>query len=67
MYSKISTSEIKVIDQSLNVSEKLKEGEKIQNIEVLDKNRLLIVIENDKNIKGAIYDIKNNKFILRIE
>ena len=46
---------------------KLKNNEKIRNIEVIDKNNLLIVIENTNNIKAGIYDINNNKIIRYIE
>ena len=43
------------------------ENEHIKNIEVIDEDKLLILIEKDKTIKGAIYDINNNKIITYIE
>ncbi len=36
-------------------------------IQVIDKNRLLVLLESSDNIKGAIYDIKLDKFIKLIE
>ena len=67
MYLKISKSSNNLINTSYIFSTKLNNNEKILNIEVIDKNKLLVLIENADNIKGAIYDIKNNKIISFIE
>ena len=67
MYLKISTSSNNLINTSYIFSTKLNNNEKILNIEVIDKNKLLILIESADNIKGAIYDIENNKIIRFIE
>ena len=67
MYLKISTSSNNLIDPSYIFSAKLNKNEKIMNIEVINKNKLLILIESADNIKGAIYDVKNNKIIGFIE
>ena len=67
MYLKISTSSSNLINIPNIFSAKLNNNEKIINIEVIDKNKLLVLIESADNIKGAIYDIENNKIISFIE
>ena len=67
MYLKISTSSNNLINTPNIFSAKLNNNEKIMNIEVIDKNKLLILIESTDNIKGAIYDIENNIIISFIE
>ena len=67
MYLKISTSSQNIENSPVYYSLKLKEDEKIKNIEVLDKNRILVVIENSDNIKGVLYNINTNKVISFIE
>ena len=67
MYLKISTSSSNLIHTPNIFSAKLNNNEKIINIEVIDKNKLLVLIESADNIKGAIYDIENNKIIRFIE
>jgi hypothetical protein len=63
MYSKISNSSKNLNNSSLIFSANLTENEKIKNIEILDKNKLLILIDSNKVIKAAIYDINKNKII----
>ena len=63
MYLKISTNSKNSINTPFIFSLKLEINEKIQDFEVIDKNKLLVVIESDGDIKGAIYDIENNKII----
>jgi len=67
MYLKISKSSNNLINTPYIFSTKLNNNEKILNIEVIDKNKLLILIESADNIKGEIYDIENNKIIRLIE
>ena len=67
MYLKISKSSNNLINTSYIFSTKLNNNEKILNIEVIDKNKLLILIESTDNIKGAIYDIEDNIIISFIE
>lgn len=67
MYLKISTSSKNFTNIPQIFSAKLNNSEKIVNIEVIDKNKLLILIESADNIKGAIYDIKKNNIIGFIE
>ena len=67
MYSKISTSENNISNLSTNLSLDLESYEKIKNIEVLNKDKLLILIESDDKIRGIIYDINNNIIIGSID
>ena len=67
MYLKISKSSNNLINTPYIFSTKLNNNEKILNIEVVEENKLLILIESADNIKGAIYDIENNKIIRFIE
>ena len=61
MYLKISTNSKKQDGKLANFYVQLSANEKIKDIEVIDKNRLLLTIESGDNLKGAIYDINNNK------
>ena len=67
MYLKISTTGTNLLDSSIIFSSQLDSDEKIKNIEVLDKNKLLILIESNDKIKGAIYDVDNNQIIRFID
>ena len=67
MYLKISTTGENLLDSAIIFSSQLDDDEKIKNIEVLDKSKLLILIEKNDMIKGAIYDIENNQIIRFID
>ena len=67
MYLKISAPSKNLADSSIIFSSKLTDGEKIKNIEVLNKDKLLILIETDDKLKSAIYDVNKNKIIRIIE
>ena len=67
MYLKISTTGTNLLDSAIIFSSQLASDEKIKNIEVLDKNKLLILIESNDKIKGAIYDVDNNQIIRFID
>ena len=67
MYLKISITGTNLSDSAIIFSSQLDSDEKIKNIEVLDKNKLLILIERNDRIKGAIYDVNNNKIIRFID
>ena len=67
MYLKISTTGKNLLDLPVIFSSQLDNNEKIKNIEVLDKNKLLILIESNDMIKGAIYDVDNNQIIRFID
>lgn len=66
MYSKISISEKKISNIEVDFSINLKTDEKIKNIEVINSNKLLILIENKEDLIGLIYDINENKIITKI-
>ena len=67
MYLKISTTGKNLLDSPIIFSSQLSNDEKIKNIEVLNKNKLLILIEKNEMIKGAIYDVNNNQIIRFID
>tara|TARA_B110000263_G_C15297326_1_gene506177 strand:+ start:1614 stop:1901 length:288 start_codon:yes stop_codon:yes gene_type:complete len=67
MYSKLSTIDNKNFNLQMDFSLELNSGQSIKNIEVLDKNTLLILIQGKKAIKGAIYDINKNEIVRYIE
>ncbi len=67
MYLKITgnqnNSQHNIKDFSLGLSN----NEKIVDIEVLNKNQLLIVISNSVNTYGVVYDKKENNIISTIK
>ena len=67
MFSKILTNSKDItLDQkitSLNLNDK----EEIIDIEVIDENRLLIIVYGSDSIKGMIYNIKQNKILKIIQ
>ena len=63
MYLKISIPSYNLEKSSYIYSLKLDKNEKIKNIEVIDKDNLLIVIDQGDDIKGSIYNIKENEVI----
>ena len=67
MYLKISIPSKNLINSTIIFSSKLTDGEKIKNIEVLDKDKLLILIETNDKVKSAIYDVNKNQIISIIE
>ena len=67
MYLKISKNNNKPLDFPTVFSLQLENIQKIKNIEVMDKNKLLIIIESDSGSKGAIYDVNKNQIISYID
>ena len=67
MYLKISTKDNNFPKSEINFSANLKDSERIKNIEVLGKNKILILIENNDLLRGAIYDTEKNEFIRFID
>ena len=63
IYLKISISSKNSINTPYIFSLELNNNEKIKNIEVINENKILVLIQGTNNIKGAIYDIKNKKII----
>ena len=67
MYLKISGNQNNSENSIKNFSLNLANNEKIINIEVLNKNQLLIVISNSVNTSGIVYDTKENNIISTIK
>ena len=67
MYSKISTNAQNISDSSIIFSSNLGKDEYIKNIKVIDRKRLLILIEKNNQIRGVIYDSDQNQIIRIIE
>jgi uncharacterized membrane protein YqiK len=67
MYLKISESTDILIKNPDFFSSNLSKGEKIMNIEVIDKGHILILINKGNDVKAAIYDIQKNKIIRIID
>ena len=63
MYLRISTPNKNLLNSPTIFSLNFEKDEKIANIEVIDKNRLLIVIDSDQGLKGAIYNLNDDKII----
>ena len=61
MYAKISRNYDGTNIDMQRISLNLNENYKIVNIEVIDKNRLLLTIKHFNEISGAIYNIENKK------
>ena len=66
MYIKISPKASKNYNIDEIVSLSLIQDQEIKNMQVIDNNRILIVIE-DEDIQGIIFDIDNQKIIHRIK
>ena len=63
MYLKISTNSENMILNPENISLNLKKEEEIVDIRIIDENRLLIIIKNSNTLKGAVYNIKQQKIL----
>ena len=67
MYSKILTDSKDITLDPKKITLNLNDKEEIIDIEIIDENRLLIIINKSDNIKGVIYNIKQNKILKIIE
>ena len=67
MYSKILTDSKDITLDPKKITLNLNDKEEIIDIEVIDENRLLITINSSDNLKGVIYNIKQNKILKIIE
>ena len=67
MYSKISINSKDVTLDPEKITLNLNDKEEIIDIEIIDENRLLIIINSSDNIKGVIYNIKQNRILKIIE
>ena len=66
MYLKIAGNQNNSQHNIKDFSLGLANNEKIIDIEVLNKNQLLIVISNSVNTSGIVYDTKKNNIISTI-
>ena len=67
MYLKISGNQNNYQHNIKYFSLGLSKNEKIIDIEVLNKNQLLIIISNSINTSGIVYDTKENNIISTIK
>ncbi len=67
MYLKISGNQNNSSLNTTNFSLGLKDNEKILEIEVLNKNQILIVISNSLDTSAIVYDTKDNQIISTIK
>ena len=67
MYLKISSSSYNQEKSSYLFSSNLLKDEKIKNIEVINKDHILILIDKGDHVKGAIYSLKKNEIIRFID
>ena len=67
MYSKILTDSKDITLDPKKITLNLNDKEEIVNIEIIDENRLLITINSSNNLKGVIYNIKQNKILKIID
>jgi len=63
MYTNISKNSSKIDIKQKNIVLNLENGEEIEDIEVIDNNRLLIVIKKSDIFKAGIYNINEQKII----
>ena len=66
MYTKISSKSLETEEFRENVSLLLDEEDFIENYQVIDDNRILITIRNNKRLFALVYDIKNKKIEQKI-
>ena len=67
MYSKILTDSKDITLDPKKITLNLNDKEEITDIEIIDENRLLILINSPDSLKGVIYDIKQSKILKIIE
>ena len=67
MYSKFSANTNDMTTDPKKISLNLVDGEEIIDIEVIDENRVLIIIESSGNFKGVVYNINQNRILNIIE
>ena len=67
MFLKISKNSKDTSLDTRTIILNLNNNEEIIDIEVIDEGKLLITISDSNNIKGLIYNIKQNKILQIIE
>ena len=66
LYSKISNSQNISNNEITNFSLNLKSSENIQDIKIIDENKVLIVISGDDQSYLIMYNLKENRILSRI-
>ena len=66
LYSKISNTQVLSTDEINNYSLNLNKTEKIEDIEIIDKNNVLVLISDDDQSYLIMYNLKKNKIISKI-
>ena len=66
MFTKISSKSSKIEKYPENISLFLNNEDNIENFQVIDKKRILIIVKNNNQLIGLIYDIDNKKIIQRL-
>ena len=67
MYTKISSNFLRKENITENISLSLKNGDVIENFQIIDKERILVTIKNQDQLIGLIYDIKNKKVVQKLD
>ena len=66
MFTKISSKSSKIEKYPKNISLFLNNEDNIENFEVIDKKRILIIVKKNNQLIGLIYDIDSKKIIQRL-
>ena len=66
LYSKISNTQVVSNDKVSKYSLNLNKAEKIDDVRVIDENKLLIVVSDGDQPYLIIYNLKENKAVSRI-
>jgi len=66
-YSKISNTQVLSNDKINNYSLNLKKTEKIDDVKIIDKNNLLVLVSDGNQIYLIIYNLNENKIVSKIE
>jgi hypothetical protein len=66
IYIKISFKSSEIENYPENISFLLHNEDNIENLQVIDNNKILITVENNNQLIGLIYDIDKKKIIQRL-
>ena len=66
MYINISPKSSKIEKYPEHISLFLDNEDTIENFQVIDKKRILIIVKNNNQLNGLIYDINKKKIIQRL-
>tara|TARA_Y100001970_G_scaffold1388_1_gene1669 strand:- start:4826 stop:5113 length:288 start_codon:yes stop_codon:yes gene_type:complete len=66
LYSKISNTQVLSTNEISNHSLNLNKNAKIEDIEIIDKNNVLVLISDDDQSYLIMYNLKKNKIISKI-